>query len=75
MNKYPERLTTNDVQELKTWFSKAELPKTMQINKSTYSPDLPLTVTHLLTELEANYENPYMHGSYRLLCEIKENLE
>lgn len=47
----------------------------MQINASAYTPDLPATVNYLIIELEANHHNPNMHGSYRLLYEIKQKIQ
>lgn len=75
MNKYPEKITKEDIQKIKTWFQNTPLPQTMQINASAYTPDLPATVNYLIIELEANHHNPNMHGSYRLLYEIKQKIQ
>ena len=64
------------VNELKEWFDahKSELPPTMQINSSAFTPDLSETVNMLFEQAYICYENPKMQGCIWLLKKIKENL-
>lgn len=69
--------TLEEIGELKNWFDKHadKLPKEMQIDESTYSPDLQLTISALLDQAEICCENPKMQGSIFILERIKKKLE
>ena len=70
-----EAYSEEELREMVEWFNTRELPKTLQINKSSFSPDLPLTVESLIMQAEQNLGNYTMAGSFRLLKEIREKLE
>lgn len=70
-----EVYSEEELREMAEWFNTRELPKTLQINKSAFSPDLPLTVESLIMQAEQNLGNYKMAGSFRLLKEIREKLE
>ena len=69
--------TIEEVDELREWFEsqKNQLPHTMQINSSAYTPDLPETIDMLFEQAYICYENPKMQGCIWLLKKIKANLE
>ena len=54
--------TIEEVDELREWFEaqKNQLPHTMQINSSAYTPDLPETIDMLFEQAYICYENPKM---------------
>ena len=62
-----EAYSEEELREMVEWFNTRELPKTLQINKSSFSPDLPLTVESLIMQAEQNLGNYKMAGSFRLL--------
>ena len=68
-----EAYSEEELREMVEWFNTRELPKTLQINKSSFSPDLPLTVESLIMQAEQNLGNYKMAGSFRLLKEIRED--
>lgn len=69
--------TIEEVDELREWFEaqKNQLPHTMQINSSAYTPDLSETIDMLFEQAYICYENPKMQGCIWLLKKIKANLE
>lgn len=69
--------TQEEIGKLKNWFDEHadKLPKEMQIDESTYTPDLQLTISALLDQAEIYYENPKMQGSIFILEKIKKKLE
>lgn len=69
--------TIEEINELQAWFEdhKDQIPPTMQINSSAYTPDLPETISMLFDQAYICYENPKMQGCIWLLKKIKENLE
>lgn len=68
--------TIEEVNELREWFEahQSQLPKTMQIDSSAFTPDLPETVSMLFDQAYICYENPRMQGCIWLLKKIKEKL-
>lgn len=70
-----KRYTLEDIDELKKWFDGQQLPESMQITKSAFSPDLKKTTSHLFEQAYDCYENPKMTGCIHILEHIKENLE
>ena len=64
-----EAYSEEELREMVEWFNTRELPKT------SFSPDLPLTVESLIMQAEQNLGNYKMAGSFRLLKEIREKLE
>ena len=68
-------LTREELHELGEWFENRELPKTLQLDKATYIPNLHDTVKRLLTQSEINYNNPKMQGCIILLQRMKVKLE
>ena len=69
--------TIEEIDELKIWFQEHQnqLPETMQIDSSAYTPDLKETVSMLFDQAYICYENPKMQGCIYLLKKIKRNLE
>lgn len=69
--------TPEEIGKLKLWFNEHadKLPKEMQIDESTYTPDLQLTLSALLEQAEICCENPKMQGSIFILEKIKKKLE
>lgn len=67
--------TIEEVNELKAWFDAQKLPETMQLNPSTFIPDVPTTVESLFMQAYICYENPKMQGCIVLLKQIKNALE
>ena len=69
--------TIEEIDELKIWFQEHQnqLPGTMQIDSSAYTPDLKETISMLFDQAYICYENPKMQGCIYLLKKIKRNLE
>lgn len=67
--------TLSEVKELTGWFEAQTLPKDMQIDKATYTPNLKATVNTLCKQAVLYYSNPKMQGIFVLLEKIKSNLE
>lgn len=67
--------TIEEVNELKAWFDAQQLPATLQLNQSTFIPDVATTVESLFMQAYICYENPKMQGCIVLLQQIKEVLE
>ena len=69
--------TIEEIDELKNWFQEHQnqLPETMQIDSSAYTPDLKETISMLFDQAYICYENPKMQGCIYLLKKIKRNLE
>ncbi len=70
-----KKYTLEDLDRLKAWFDEQELPKTFQISKSEFTPNLKETVHHLFEQAYDVYENPKMYGSIRILERIKKLIE
>ena len=77
MKKEKRTHTIEEIDELKAWFIDHEnqLPKTMQINSSAFTPDLKETIDMLFEQSYICFENPKMQGCIWLLKQIKMNLE
>ena len=69
--------TIEEINELKAWFDEhaSQLPQTMQIDSSAFTPNLPETISMLFDQAYICYENPKMQGCIRLLKKIKGNVE
>ena len=69
--------TNEEILELKTWFDNMaeKLPKTMQIDNCTFSPNLKKTVEILLEQIHIIHKNSQMQGPILLLKKIKKNIE
>ena len=69
--------TIEEIDELKIWFQEHQnqLPETMQIDSSAYTPDLKETISMLFDQAYICYENPKLQGCIYLLKKIKRNLE
>ena len=63
--------------EMIVWFNNHadELPKEMQINKAAFTPDLKLTVESCIMQAKQCLGNYKMAGAFRMLQQIRENLE
>lgn len=65
------------LQKMIAWFNDHanQLPKTMQINKSAFTPDLVLTIESCIMQAKQNLGNYKMEGSFLLLRQIRANIE
>lgn len=66
-----------DLNEMIVWFNNHanEFPKEMQINKTVFTPDLKLTVESCIMQAKQCLGNYKMGRAFRLLQQIRENLE
>lgn len=71
------KYTKEDYQELKSWFEANDnlLSGDMQIDDSTYTPDIKKTILMLLEQAGEYHDNDKMYGGYLLLLRIKRMLE
>ncbi len=69
--------TEEELNEMIAWFNDHanQLPKTMQINKSAFTPDLVLTIESCIMQAKQNLGNYKMEGSFLLLRQIRANIE
>lgn len=67
--------TKEEFKKLQSWFGEQSLPESMQVDKSTFIPDLKDTVFRLLDQAKVCHENPKMQGCLILLEHIKQRLE
>lgn len=67
--------TLKDLDELKSWFGKQEIPRSMTLDKAVSIPDLKETISHLLDQAYVCYKNPKLEGCLLLLERIKARLE
>lgn len=67
--------TLEELNELKEWFGTHDLPRDLQLDKSTYFPDLKDAIKSLLEQAYMCYANPKMQGGIVLLERIKSALE
>ncbi len=77
MKKQANVYTLEEVDALKRWFDEQgnNIPSEMAIEKSTYSPNLRLTIQMLFEQAYICYNNPKMQGCLLLLEKIKNNIE
>lgn len=77
MKKQANVYTLEEVDALKRWFDEQgnHIPSEMAIEKSTYSPNLKLTIQMLFEQAYICYNNPKMQGCLLLLEKIKSNIE
>ncbi|MBQ4056803.1 MAG: hypothetical protein IJD32_06855 [Bacteroidaceae bacterium] len=77
MKKQANVYTLEEVDALKRWFDEQgnNIPSEMAIEKSTYSPNLKLTIQMLFEQAYICYNNPKMQGCLLLLEKIKSNIE
>lgn len=77
MKKQANVYTLEEVDALKRWFDEQgnNIPSEMAIEKSTYSPNLKLTIQMLFEQAYVCYNNPKMQGCLLLLEKIKSNIE
>ena len=77
MKKQANVYTLEEVDALKRWFDEQgnNIPSEMAIEKSTYSPNLKLTLQMLFEQAYICYNNPKMQGCLLLLEKIKSNIE
>lgn len=69
--------TEEELNEMIAWFNDhaSQLPKTMQINKSAFTPDLALTVESCIMQVQQCLGNYKMEGAFLLLKQIRANIE
>lgn len=69
--------TEEELNEMITWFNDhaSQLPKTMQINKSAFAPDLALTVESCIMQAQQCLGNYKMEGAFLLLKQIRANIK
>ena len=72
-----ESYSEEELNEMIVWFNNHadELPKEMQINKAAFTPDLKLTVESCIMQAKQCLGNYKMAGAFRMLQQIRENLE
>ena len=77
MKKQANVYTLEEVDALKRRFDEQgnNIPSEMAIEKSTYSPNLRLTIQMLFEQAYICYNNPKMQGCLLLLEKIKSNIE
>ena len=68
--------TEEELNEMIAWFNDhaSQLPKTMQINKSAFTPDLALTVESCILYAQQCLCNYYMVGAVLLINQIRSNI-
>ena len=59
------------------WFEERmeQLPQSLQVNQSTFSPDLCVTVRALITTVKSNKPDKVFSGYMELLMQIKDRLQ
>ncbi len=69
--------TLEEIQELEVWFEShmSEFPDTLQIDASTYTPDLKETISMLFEQAYITCGNPKMQGCVWLLKKIRDKVE
>lgn len=69
--------TEEELNEMIAWLNDhaSQLPKTMQINKSAFTPDLALTVESCIMQAQQCLGNYKMEGAFLLLKQIRANIE
>ena len=72
-----KNLIPRGLNEMIVWFNNHadELPKEMQINKAAFTPDLKLTVESCIMQAKQCLGNYKMAEAFRMLQQIRENLE
>lgn len=72
-----ESYTEEELNEMIAWFNNHadKFPKKMQINKSAVKADLKLTVESCIMQAEQCLGNYKMTGAFRLLQQIRTNVE
>lgn len=70
-----DKVAIMQLAELKKWFAKKELPKTLQLNEWTFLVDVKKCVESNISYLEANKKKKGFLPYYNQLVEIKEKLE
>ena len=68
--------TLEEIQELEVWFEShmSEFPDTLQIDASTYTPDLKETISMLFEQAYITCGNSKMQGCVWLLKKIREKM-
>lgn len=67
--------TLGELDELKAWFEKQELPHSLQVSKFMFIPNLKETIMHLMDQAYVCYANPKLEGCLLILEQIKLKLE
>ena len=67
--------THEELTELIRWFDNKDLPKSLQLDKAVYIPDLKDTLEKLFIQAEVNYNNPKTQGPIFLLERLKAKLQ
>ncbi|MBP5514531.1 MAG: hypothetical protein J6Y04_07130 [Bacteroidaceae bacterium] len=77
MRKYKKNYTEAFREEQLRWFEERmdKLPKTLQIDEATYTPDLPLTVHNLSLTLRNYAPSIIFSGYMETLMKIKDKLK
>lgn len=71
----PKIYTKQDADALCDWFKSRELPKSLQVDKATFIPNLRITVDSLCECTQRYWNNPRMAGYLLQLDKIKKVLE
>ena len=77
MRKYKKNYTEAFRDEQLKWFEERmdKLPKSLQIDEATHSPNLPLTVQHLMLTLKDNAPSITFSGYMETLLKRKDKLK
>lgn len=69
--------THEEMEELKNWFEihVENLPESLQIDTSIFTPDLKKTIRMLLEQALVCHKNPKMQGSIILLKKIQQKCQ
>jgi len=71
----PKIYTKQDADALCNWFKTRELPKSLQVDKATFIPDLPFTVDSLCECAQRYWNKTRMAGYLIQLDKIKAAIE
>lgn len=71
----PKVYTKQDADALCSWFKTRELPKSLQVDKATFIPNLAFTVNSLCECAQRYWNNPRMAGYLIQLDKIKAAIE
>jgi hypothetical protein len=71
---YNKKYHKEDIEELRAWFASHTLPQSMQIDESTFTPNLKKTVDALMHQAQRIYDNPNLYGVIYILERIRGHL-
>ena len=75
MKEIDEIYTRKEVDDLKAWFDRTPLPKSLRLDKAVFIPDVKKTVDRLFGQAYVCFENSKLLGGLNLLEKIKAKIE